>query len=130
MRIACVETMGRKKNMLSEVLAGAAPPSSCQLVEFEQAIVTSIEPGGRLLVVRGTAPSARMEILLSHRAYSDTPDWWGIEVVGALPGGVCLTETRRFEVAISLDGIEGQRGIEVIGASTTSRIELRPAQAS
>lgn len=115
--------------MFSEALAGATLPSSCQLVEFEQAFVTSIEPGGRLLVVRGTAPSARMEILLSHRAYSDTPEWWGIEVVSALPGGICLTESRHFEVAISLDGIEGRKGIEVIGASTTSRIELEPARA-
>jgi len=116
--------------MLSEALAGAAPPSSCQLVEFEHAFVTSIEPGGRLLVVRGTAPSARMEILLSHLAYSDTPDWWGIEVISALPGGICLTESRRYEVAIPLDGIEGRKGIEVIGASTTRQIELEPARAS
>ncbi|MGB5622239.1 MAG: hypothetical protein WBN65_07080 [Gammaproteobacteria bacterium] len=115
--------------MLSDALAGAAPPSSCRLVDFEQAFVASIEPGGRLLIVRGTAPSTKMEILLSHRAYADTPDWWGIEVVSALPGGICLTESRQFEVAISLNGIEGRKGIEVIGASTTRRLELEPAQA-
>ena len=116
-----------QQHMLSEALAGATPPSSCRLVEFEQAFVTSIEPGGRLLIVRGIAPSSRMEIFLSHRLYAETPDWWGIEVVGALPGGICLTEARNFEAAIPLENIQGRKGIEVIGAHGKTRIELQPA---
>lgn len=113
--------------MLSEALAGATPPSSCRLVDFEQAFVASIEPGGRLLIVRGIAPSSRMDIFLSHRLYADTPDWWGIEVVGAQPGGVCLTEALNFEAAIPLENIQGRKGIEVIGANGSTRIELQLA---
>lgn len=123
------ETKDGQRNMLSEALADAAPPSSCRLVEFEQAFVASIEPAGYLLIVRGVAPSSRMDVFLSHRVYAETPDWWGIEVVGALPGGVCLSETRNYEVAIPLESIQGRRGIEVIGASGSTRIELEPATA-
>lgn len=122
------EARGEKKDgqqqMLSEPLVGTAPPSSCRLVEFEHAFVTNNGPAGRVLVVKGTAPSTRMDVFLSHRVYPETPDWWGIEVVGALPGGICLTESREFETAIPLDAIAGRRGIEVIGAGSTVKLEL------
>lgn len=99
-------------------------PASCQLVPFKKAVIVSSVHGAPLLVVSGIAPSTRMDIFLSHREYRDKPDWWGIEVVGALPGGVCLTETRRFEAAIPISHLVGHKGIEVIGADTSVKLTL------
>ena len=104
-------------------------PASCQLVSFEHAVIRSREAGGPLLVVSGTAPATNMEVFLSHRVYGETPDWWGIEVVGALPGGVCLTETRHFEVAMPLEQLTGRKGIEVIGAGVKLRLMVEAADA-
>ena len=45
-------------------------------------------------------------------------------MVGALPGGVCLKDDRHYEACISLAGLIGEMGIEVVGASTSMKLEL------
>jgi hypothetical protein len=51
---------------------------------------------------------------------SDAPRVWGIEVVGALPGyGVRAFVD--YNVTLSLDGIRGTQGIEIIGATKSER---------
>lgn len=83
-----------------------------------------------MLVVSGTAPSTNVDVFLSHRVYGETPEWWGVEVVGALPGGVCLNETRRFEAAMPVAQISGSKGIEVIGADGTLRLKIESTDAT
>ena len=99
-------------------------PESCRLIAFKEAFVTHLKPGHSLLVVRGVAPTVSTRVFLSHREYRRRPDWWGIEVVGALPGGVCLKDDRHYEACISLAGLIGEMGIEVVGASTSMKLEL------
>jgi hypothetical protein len=45
-------------------------------------------------------------------------------VVGALPGGVCLKDDRQYEACISLTGLIGEMGLEVVGAASSMKIEL------
>lgn len=48
--------------------------------------------------------------------YLKRPDYWGIEVVGSLPG-FSIPTTAPYSVSLPLDGILGTKGIEVIGAN-------------
>ena len=80
-----------------------------------------------MLIVSGTAPATNMDVFLSHRIYGEKPEWWGIEVVAALPGGVCLTETKHFETAMPVSHVTGLKGIEVIGADGTLKLRVEPA---
>jgi hypothetical protein len=63
-----------------------------------------------------------MKVRLSPRVYIQQPDYWGVEVVGTLPG-VGLPATAPYTVALPLDGIRGKKGVEVIGASTGKKLE-------
>jgi len=99
-------------------------PESCRLIAFKEAFVTHLKPGHSLLIVSGVAPTVSTRVFLSHREYRRRPDWWGIEVVGALPGGVCLQDDRQYEACISLAGLIGEMGIEVVGAAGSMKIEL------
>jgi len=99
-------------------------PESCCLVEFKEAFISHLKPGHSLLIVRGVAPSVSTRVFLSHRVYKRRPDWWGIEVVGALPGGVCLKDDRFYEACIPVAGLIGAMGIEVVGATGRMKIEI------
>ena len=102
----------------------SAAPESVRRIDFEDCEIVGNFPGGDILIVRGQAPCLNMEVRLSPRVYVTCPDYWGIEVVGSLPGGFCLTAMKPYAVAIRLDGLIGSRGIEVIGARTSREIEL------
>src|SRR5215813_9040921 len=95
------------------------PPSeSCRRLDFDH---VEIRPGfvsnTFFLIVRGTAPCINMEVSLAPLIYIRCPEYWGIEVVGCLPTGICLDAIKNYEVSISLAHITGSAGIEVIGAT-------------
>lgn len=96
---------------------------SYRVIPFDKARVEE-QDGVRLLVVTGEAPCANMEVTLMPLIYVTRPDYWGIEVVGHLPDGFCLTAMKPYTTSIRLDGIAGDKGIEVIGANRTERIDL------
>lgn len=99
-------------------LASNPASESCRLVDFESIDVTpGIIPDTYFLTVKGTAPCLNMKVSLSPLMYVRCPDFWGIEVVGCLPQGICLTALRRYEETIPLSGITGSEGIEVVGAN-------------
>ncbi|HEX9668718.1 MAG TPA: hypothetical protein VGC93_04460, partial [Thermoanaerobaculia bacterium] len=75
-------------------------------------------------IVRGTKPCINMEVFLSPRIYTHCPDYWGIEVVGCLPTGICLTAIGKYDVTISLTGITGSAGIEVVGATRSQQFRV------
>ena len=62
-----------------------------------------------------------MTVRLSPLIYIRQPEYWGIEVVGSLPG-FCLTALAPYTVSIPLAGITGTKGIEVIGANKKQKI--------
>ncbi|MEU4223764.1 hypothetical protein AB0F17_05675 [Nonomuraea sp. NPDC026600] len=103
------------------------PPgsSSTRLIDFEEArVIPGIIPNTFILVVRGQKPYLNMRVELVPLYYIHRPDYWGIQVVGRLPGGVGLPVTAPYTVSLPLDGILGYQGIEVIGATSSKRINV------
>ncbi len=87
-------------------------------------VVPGGAPGTYFLHVTGEAPCLNMEVRLVPLIYIRCPEYWVIEVIGYLPGGVCLTATRQYTVCIPLAGVTGSTGIEVVGASKNERIQV------
>lgn len=93
---------------------------SYRLLDFESVDVhPGFISGTYFLTVRGIKPCINMRVTLSPRIYIRCPEYWGIEVVGHLPGGICLEAIGHYDETIELTGITGSRGIEVIGATKT-----------
>lgn len=98
---------------------------SCRLIDFEKARVDpGIIPETFFLTVRGTKPCLNMEVRLILLVYIRCPDFWGIEVTGCLPGGICLPALGSYEVTIPLAGAIGSEGIEVTGAKKQEKIKV------
>jgi hypothetical protein len=98
---------------------------SYRLLDFDSVTVTpGIINGTFFLTVTGSKPCLNMRVELSPLIYIRCPEYWGIEVVGHLPHGLCLPAMGRYEETIELTGITGSRGIEVIGASGTERRDV------
>lgn len=105
---------------------GLPAAQSCRLLDFERADAVSLmiyPPPPAQLVVAGRKPFANMSVSLNPLRYDQPPEYWGIEVVGCMPpiGQPAIVP---YAVELSLAGITGTRGIEVIGAGHTERIEL------
>jgi hypothetical protein len=112
---------------MSEEFLNAPTSASVRLINFTTAkVFTGIVPGKYILVVSGTAPCANMVVELSPLVYIRQPEYWGIEVLGSLPGGICLTALKHYTESLPLDGILGTKGIEVIGANKRQRIDIPP----
>ncbi|RCJ39961.1 hypothetical protein A6769_05240 [Nostoc punctiforme NIES-2108] len=97
-------------------------PESSRLIDFEEA---EIRPGivsdTYILIVRGTKPYLNLEVNLVPLVYVQQPEYWGIEVVGTLPG-IGLPATAPYTVSLPVDGIRGKQGIEVIGANCSKQL--------
>jgi len=99
---------------------------SVRLIDFERAEVRpGFLPGTYILVVSGTKPYLNMQVMLSPLVYVRQPEYWGIEVIGSLPG-IGLPALAPYTVSLPLDSIRGSIGIEVIGANQTQFINLPP----
>ena len=99
---------------------------SVRLIDFERAEVRpGFLPGTYILVVSGTKPYLNMQVMLSPLVYVRQPEYWGIEVIGSLPG-IGLPALAPYTVSLPLDSIRGSIGIEVIGANQTQLINLPP----
>lgn len=99
-------------------------PGSVRLIDFDKAVVVpGFLPNTYFLIVTGTKPYLNMTVRLSPLIYIRQPEYWGIEVVGSLPG-IGLPMKTPYHVFISLTGILGTKGIEVIGASKKKKIKV------
>ncbi len=107
-------------------------PASSRLIDFERVEIVTLEsfPPQLVLVVSGTKPYFNMEVTLAPLMYVRQPEYWGIEVVGTLPGAIGLPALAPYQVSLPLAGIVGTKGIEVIGASRSERRELDAEPAS
>jgi hypothetical protein len=126
------EVIRRRKQMMEmerqlQAFEAAPGAQSCRLIDFERAEVHVLEsdPPRYLLVVSGTKPCINMKVELVPLVYVKRPDYWGIEVVGCLPGGICLPALGPYTVDL-IDPPLGTRGIEVIGATRRECIEVPP----
>jgi len=99
--------------------------SSVRLIAFDEAdIHFGINPNIPLLFVSGQAPCANMEVRLEALIYAKCPEYWGIELVGQLPGDICLTAVKPFNHVLALYGITGSKGIELIAANGKKRFDV------
>src|ERR671912_2091684 len=74
-------------------------------IDFERVEVRpGVAAGTYILVVSGTAPYANMRVELVPLVYVRRPKYWGIEVVGSLPGGIGLPAEAPYTVSLPLDG--------------------------
>jgi hypothetical protein len=104
-------------------------PQSQRLIDFERAEVVTLEsfPPQYVLAVHGTKPYLNMDVALVPRVYIRQPEYWGIEVVGSLPG-IGLPAVAPYNVSLPLSGILGTRGIEVVGATKSEKIDVPPRE--
>ena len=105
-------------------------PDSQRLIDFERTEILTLEsfPPQLVLRVTGTKPYLNMEVQLVPLVFVRQPEFWGIEVVGRLPSGIGLPALAPYDISIPLSGITGTKGIEVIGATRSKRIELPPTE--
>ncbi len=98
---------------------------SYRLVDFEWAEIVTLEsfPPQFLLRVGGTKPYANMSVDLSPLVHTTRPEYWGIEVVGSLPG-IGLPALAPYEVTLAVTSFLGTHGIEVIGANRVQRFDI------
>ena len=101
---------------------------SYRLIDSERAEVRTLEsfPPQYVLVVSGMKPYLNMRVKLVPLVYIRQPEYWGIEVVGRIRGGIGLPAMALYTASIPLAGITGTEGIEVIRATRSERIEAPP----
>jgi hypothetical protein len=98
---------------------------AARLVPFDAAEVVIDTPlGYPALFVHGTRPLSSMRIWLQPRFSVNVPEYWRIEVVASIPFGPFKDETKRYVEVLPLDGLVGTKGIEVVGANGTKRIDV------
>jgi hypothetical protein len=105
------------------------PPSTAwRRIDFERAEIRTLEsfPPQHILVVRGLKPFLNMEVDLEPVVYIRQPEYWEIEVLGRLRGAVGLTAVEPYTVTLPLAGVTGTRGVEVMGANKSMRLDLLP----
>jgi hypothetical protein len=109
---------------MAENFAELPQSKSVRLIDFEDVrVVPGIVPNSFILIVSGTKPYLNMKVSLSPLVYIKQPEFWGIEVVGSLPG-IGLPATAPYTVSLPLDGILGTKGIEVIGANIRKTFDV------
>jgi hypothetical protein len=109
----------------ARTLQALPTPQSCRLIHYDSARVVTLptRPPRRVLIVSGEKPYFNMTVFLSPRVYIQQPEYWGIEMVGCLPG-IGLPAVAPYVVTLDLAGTIGTRGIEVIGASRSEKIDM------
>ena len=86
--------------------------SSCRLVDFDQAQIMTLRsfPPQYVLHVSGTKPYLNMQVDLVPLVYIQQPEYWGIEVVGCLPGGIGHGSVHRLDQSKRYYGNRRHRG--------------------
>ena len=105
------------------------PPSqTCRKINFDEERV-EIRPGFAkdtwFLLVTGMKPYTNMRVELVPVMYVKRPEFWQIEVVGCLPG-IGLTALAPYSVFVSLEGVIGTKGIEIMGATKSKKLFVPP----
>jgi hypothetical protein len=113
-----------EREHLEHEFARKPASQSVRLIDFDRAEVhPGFLPETYILIVSGTKPYVTMEVRLSPLVYVRQPEYWGIEVLGSLPG-MGLPVLAPYTVCLPLSGIIGTIGIEVIGANKKKQIAI------
>ena len=108
----------------SERVVVGARPRAPEMLDFDSATVhPGIASGTFVLAVTGKKPYSNMDVHLSPLLYIRKPEYWKIEVIG-IRTGIGLPVILPYSVALPLDGIIGTKGIEVVGATKSKRINV------
>jgi hypothetical protein len=104
---------------------GLPQSEACRLIDFDEAEILSLRifPPQYVLVVSGIKPYLNMDVSLRPRTYIRQLEYWGIEVVGFLPG-IGIPTLAPYTDTIRLAGLMGTEGIEVIGATRSEKLTL------
>ncbi|HET7231815.1 MAG TPA: hypothetical protein VFJ16_17520 [Longimicrobium sp.] len=109
---------------LSDFIALPATQGT-RLIDF---VFAEVRPGfvrdTWFLVVGGVAPCSNMEVSLVPLVYIQQPDYWGIEVIGTLPAGICTPAMKPFLKTLDITHTLGKIGVEVIGARRHKKIDV------
>ncbi len=101
-----------------------------RLINFERADVVSpmIYPPQPRLVVSGQTPVPGMDVTLVPVVYVSQTEYWVIQVVGSFPAGPHVTQPIAgpvpYTVELDLAGVTGTKGVDVVGADQTERIDV------
>ena len=74
-----------------------------------------------ILIVDGEAPCLNMEVTLRPNPAIPEIEYWPIEVVGRVPGDICLDAIKEYIVAMP-DPPMGTEGLEVVGENQSIKI--------
>lgn len=100
-----------------------SPADAYRRINFDR---VEIRPGfvtdTYILVVTGLKPYENMAVELMPLVYVRQPDYWGIEVVGSLPGGIGLPTQASYTVGLPLDRFIGDKQ-EVVGKDDLALVE-------
>jgi len=104
---------------------GLPQSEACRLIDFDEAEILSLKifPPQYVLLVSGMKSYRNMDVSLRPRTYIRQPEYWGIEVVGSLPG-LGVPALAPYTDSIRLAGLMGTEGIEVIGATRSEKLTL------
>lgn len=113
--------------MSAKSVAALPQAASTRLIPFTKCkVVPGFVPGTYFVIVEGTKPCLNMEVTLVPLIYIKRPEYWGIEVIGTLPSGICLPATAKYHVFLPLQGVTGTKGIEVIGSNKKKKHRVPP----
>jgi hypothetical protein len=100
-----------------------------RLIDFDRVDIISlmIYPPRPTLVVSGTRPTAGTEVTLVPLTYVSRPQYHGIQVVGTVTDPGAGDGSAEYSVQLDLAGFTGTEGVEVIGASRTTRLAVASA---
>jgi len=122
MQEACsVTSLEKGTTMKFEQLRAA---TTYKLVDFDKAeVIGGFVNDTYFLSVSGHVPCFNMHVRLNPLIYIREPEYWGIEVTGWVPDGICLEAIRPYHLTGPLSSI-GTRGIEVIGGNRSLKIDV------
>ena len=100
---------------------------ACRRVDFDFVEVRepALAGGSQLLLVSGVKAWADLRVTLEALPCRETPEFRVIEVVGRLTGSG-LPALVDFSAALPLGGVQGSKGIEIVGATKSERRLLSP----
>lgn len=101
-----------------------AEETAAQLIDFDHAELVPMQPPASsvILRVRGQAPCLNMVVRLVPVRYIQQPDYWVIQVLGDLQGGVCLEALRDYDEVL-VPAPLGKHGVVVVGETRRERLE-------
>jgi hypothetical protein len=108
----------------------APKPTMCGLLartidgtQSRAVVVPGIVNGTFILIVAGKKPYLNMTVTLVPVIYTKQPEYWRIEVVACQPG-ILLPTIGFYNEHLQLDHYRGTKGIEVVWADSSEKIDV------